>query len=297
VSDPVATVPLAPDVAGPLARAVEETFEKMLGCAVSVGRVAEREAPSPRDVSALVGFVGGRRGAVVLSLSERTACRIVSRFAGEELDEIGPTVLDGVGEILNIIAGRAKAVLLKDTNTIDISLPTIVSGREHEVHRLRDAPTLLLPFASELGDFELVLILERPPADPLRVLVADDSRVMRKLVRAALRDLGPAEVTEVENGARAREALTAPGSHFDLVLLDLHMPEVHGKDVLLDLRRRPGGDRVPVVVVTSDPDVDRIVDDVVALAGGRDVTRTLAKPFTPADLIEAVRTVRGAVKA
>lgn len=292
-----ATAPIAPEVASQFVRAVEEAFEKMLGCAVSAGRVAEREAPAPRDLSVVVGFTGGRRGAVILSLTERTACRLVSRFAGEQLEELGPTVIDGVGEILNIIAGRAKTAFAREASGIDMSLPTIVMGREHEVHRLKDAPTLLLPFASELGDFELVLILERPVAPPLRVLVADDSRVMRKLVRAALRDIGPVDVVEVENGARAREALLVPGARFDLVLLDLHMPEVHGRDVLLDLRRLPGGDRIPVVVITSDPDVERIVEDVITQAGGRDVTRWLAKPFTPVDLVQVVRAVRGAVKS
>jgi chemotaxis protein CheX len=286
-------LPIAPEIAGPFVRAVEETFEKMLGTAVSVGRVSERPTPSPRDVSAVVGFTGGRRGAVVLSLSERTACRIVSRFSGEALEELGPTVFDGIGEILNIIAGRAKVAFVRETNTIDMSLPTIVCGREHEVHRLRDAPTLLLPFASELGEFEVVLILERPQAQPMRILVADDSRVMRKLVRAALADLGPLDVVEVENGSRAREVLATPGNRFDLVLLDLHMPEVHGREVLYDLRRRPGGDKIPVVVVTSDPDVEKIVDDVVSLVGGRDVTRWLAKPFTPTDLLTVVRRVKG----
>ena len=290
-------VPIAPEVAGPFLRAVEEAFEKMLGCSVSAGRVSERETPSPRDLSVVVGFTGGRRGAVILSVGERTACRLVSRFAGEQLEELSPTVYDGVGEILNIIAGRAKTALSREATGIEMSLPTIVMGREHEVHRLRDAPTLLLPFSSELGDFELVLILERPASAPIRVLVADDSRVMRKLVRAALRDIGPTDVVEVENGARARDILAAPGPKFDLVLLDLHMPEVHGRDVLMDLRKRPGGDKVPVVVITSDPDVDRIVENVIATAGGRDVTRWLAKPFTPVDLVHVVRTVRGGVKS
>ncbi len=296
MTEKVGTPPIAPEVAGPFIRAVEEAFEKMLGCAVSAGRVAERDTPSPRDLSVVVGFTGGRRGAVILSVTERTACRLVSRFAGEQLEELSSVVYDGVGEIVNIIAGRAKTALAREASGIDMSLPTIVMGREHEVHRLKDAPTLLIPFASELGDFELVLILERPTAAPLRVLVADDSRVMRKLVRAALRDLGPVEVVEVENGSRARETLNAPGQRFDLVLLDLHMPEVHGRDVLLDLRHKPGGDKVPVVVITSDPDVERIVDDVVAQVGGRDVTRWLAKPFTPVDLVQVVRAVRGAVK-
>ena len=296
MTENVRTAPVAPEVAGPFIRAVEEAFEKMLGCAVSAGRVAEREAPLPRDLSVVVGFTGGRRGAVILSVTERTACRLVSRFAGEQLEEMGPVVYDGVGEIVNIIAGRAKTALAREASGIDMSLPTIVMGREHEVHRLKDAPTLLIPFTSELGDFELVLILERPAGAPLRVLIADDSRVMRKLVRAALRDLGPVDVTEVENGARARDALAAPGARFDLVLLDLHMPELHGKDVLLDFRSRPGNEKVPVIVVTSDPDVERIVDDVVAQVGGREITRWLAKPFTPVDLVQVVRAARGAVK-
>jgi chemotaxis protein CheX len=286
---------VAPELAAPFVRAVEETFEKMLGCAVSAGRVTEREAPSPRDVSAVVGFTGGRRGAVILSVSESAACRLVSRFAGEPIEETGPTVYDGIGEILNIVAGRAKTSLARTTGPIDMSLPTIVSGREHEVHRLRDAPTLLLPFASELGDFELVLILERPAAAPLRVLIADDSRVMRKLVRAALRDLGPVEVVEAENGARAREALAAENYAFDLVLLDLHMPEVHGRDVLTDLRKHAGGERVPVVVITSDPDVERIVGEVVAQVGGAGFTRWLAKPFAPVDLLRVIVTLRETV--
>jgi CheY-like chemotaxis protein len=105
------------------------------------------------------------------------------------------------------------------------------------------------------------------------------------------------DAVEVENGARAREVLAAPGPRFDLVLLDLHMPEVHGRDVLLDLRRRPGGERVPVCVITSDPDVAQIIDDVVSMVGGRETTRWLAKPFTPVDLMQTVRTLRGTVKA
>ena len=110
-----------------------------------------------------------------------------------------------------------------------------------------------------LGDFELVLMLERPEERPLRVLVADDSRVMRKLLRAALRELGPMDVVEADNGARARAALVVgaqpndPRGAWDLVLLDLHMPEVHGRDVLLELRLSPQGRDVPVIVVGARP--------------------------------------------
>ncbi|MBI3726378.1 chemotaxis protein CheX [bacterium] len=290
-----AKAPVSPELAAPFVRAVEETFEKMLGCPVSVGRVVEASPPSPHDVSAVVGFGGDRKGAVVLSFSAHVACRVVSRFAGEQLDEVGPTVADGVGEIANIVAGRAKNAIGAAgaaPSVIAMSLPTVVCGKEHEVHRLRDSPTLLLPFTSELGDFEVVIVLAQPQDRPLRVLVADDSRVMRKLVRAACKELAAnVEIIEAESGVRARESLRAAGLAFDLVILDLHMPDGSGADVLAELRAQKGGAELPVIVASSDPDVGRVVADVCARSGGATCTRSLEKPFTPQDLLDLARSM------
>ncbi len=277
------TTMVAPDVSAPFVRAIEETFEKMLSCGVA--HAPGREIPLPRDVSAVVGFAGSKRGVAILSFSESTACRVVSRFGGEPFDEVNATVCDGVAEILNIVAGRAKGELAKSAGAIDMSLPTVVFGHDYELRRHRDAPQTLLPFASELGDFDLIVIFERDPAAPQRLLVVDDSRVMRKLVRAALRELSPQqEVVEAENLGRAREALAAGQFGFDLVVLDLHMPDGNGVTILEEMRQEPRAARIPVIVVTSDPEVETIVRSAVERVGGGDRTRWLTKPFVPADL-------------
>ena len=278
----VATAPV-PDVAAPFVQAVEETFEKMLSSAVTVA--TNRDHPLGRDISAVVGFAGSRRGVAILCFNEATACRVVSRFGGDFQDELNATVRDGVGEIINIVAGRAKGALAKLSGPIDMSLPTVISGHDYELHRHRDAPQLLLPFSSELGDFDLILFLERGKPATARVLVVDDSRVMRKLVRAALKEVSvEQEVTEAENIARAREILTQARFAYDLVVLDLHMPDGNGVTILEELRADPRNARTPVVVVTSDPEVENIVAGVNARFGGADVTRSLQKPFAPAEL-------------
>ena len=277
-----------PDVSAPFLHAVEETFEKMLSCAVQ--HVREREVPLARDVSAVVGFAGSKRGVAILSFSENVACRVVSRFGGETHEEVNPTVCDGVAEILNIVAGRAKGELARTAGPIDMSLPTVVSGHDYELRRHRDAPQVLLPVTSELGEFDLAVVFEREVAAPSRILVVDDSRVMRKLVRAALRELAPSqEVIEAENLARAREALVLGRFAFDLVVLDLHMPDGNGITILEEIRQEPRAARTPVIVVTSDPEVESIVGSVVGRVGGGDRTRCLTKPFVPAELVKLAR--------
>jgi chemotaxis protein CheX len=288
---PDLALPLAPELAAPFVHALEETFEKMMSCSVSL--VRDRELPIERDISAVVGFAGARRGVAILSFAEGTACRVVSRFAGDFQEELNAVVYDGVAELLNIVAGRAKGALAKKSGSIDMSLPTVVAGHDYELHRHKDAPQVLLSFSSELGDFELLLFLEREPGPPARVLVVDDSRVMRKLVRAALKDFSPPNgVIEAENLARAREALAAAKYTFDLVVLDLHMPDGNGVAILEEIRQDRRGLKVPVIVVTSDPDVETIVSGVGGRFGGADLTRALQKPFAPAELVRIAQSFR-----
>lgn len=283
MTEPLAASTTPPDVAAPFVRAVEETFEKMLSSAVTLTR--DRDVPVHRDISAVVGFAGTRRGVAILCFNDSTACRVVSRFGGDFQDEVNATVRDGVGEILNIVAGRAKGALAKLSGPIDMSLPTVISGHDYELHRHRDAPQILLPFSSELGDFDLILFIERARASSTRILVVDDSRVMRKLVRAALREVSTTQdVVEADNLARAREALAAANGAFDLVVLDLHMPDGNGVSLLEEVRQDSRNSRIPVCVVTSDPEVESIVSGVAARFGGGDVTRWLQKPFAPTEL-------------
>ena len=88
-----------------------------------------------------------------------------------------------------------------------------------------------------------------PAPNKRRVLIVDDSVVIRKVLSRTLENAG-IEVVDVESGPLAREVLKT--KTFDLITLDLHMPEEDGS-VWLEERRR-NGLTIPVLIVTdADP--------------------------------------------
>jgi diguanylate cyclase (GGDEF)-like protein/PAS domain S-box-containing protein len=88
-----------------------------------------------------------------------------------------------------------------------------------------------------------------------RVLVVDDDAAGRRLTRATLRKAG-FDVEEAEDGAQAVEAMRAQLP--DLVLMDVSMPVMDGFSACAELRKLPGGARVPVVMMTGLDDVESI---------------------------------------
>lgn len=102
-------------------------------------------------------------------------------------------------------------------------------------------------------------------------LVVDDSRVIRKVARRVLEDIG-FYIAEASDGL---EALAWCRTEMpDAVLLDWNMPVMTGIDFLKQLREEPGGDGPKVVFCTVENDVERIRE---ALACGAD--EYIMKPF------------------
>jgi two-component system chemotaxis response regulator CheY len=102
-------------------------------------------------------------------------------------------------------------------------------------------------------------------------LLVDDSRVIRKIARRILEDLG-FDVAEASDGMQAlawcRVAMP------EAVLLDWHMPMMNGIDFLRRLRLEPGGDAPKVIFCSVENDLDRIRE---ALDCGAD--EYIMKPF------------------
>jgi len=112
-----------------------------------------------------------------------------------------------------------------------------------------------------------------------RVLVVDDDRRLRDMLRRALESVGY-EVDTAEDGGRALAAIS--GRTFDLVVLDVLMPGVDGLGVARRLRGR--GDPVPVLMLTAR---DAVTDRVAGLDAGAD--DYLVKPFAIDELLARVR--------
>lgn len=108
----------------------------------------------------------------------------------------------------------------------------------------------------------------------LRVLVADDSKVMRQIVIRTLRQAGYGDwdVIEASDGAEALELALAQQP--DLVLSDWNMPEMTGIDLLRKLNA--SGADIPLGFVTSEGSTQ--MRDLAAAEGALFL---IAKPFTP----------------
>jgi two-component system cell cycle response regulator CpdR len=112
------------------------------------------------------------------------------------------------------------------------------------------------------------------------VLVVDNEPVMRKLVRRTL-EAESFHVEVAENGEAALKLIQSREEAFDLVLTDLSMPGIDGRQVSETLGRfRPS---VAVLCMSANP-------DAVPHIGPSDVpVRVMLKPFTAEDLYHAVR--------
>ncbi len=89
----------------------------------------------------------------------------------------------------------------------------------------------------------------------MRILIAEDDQVLADGLLRTLRSSG-AVVSHVANGSEADTALLT-SSEFDLLILDLGLPKVHGLEVLKRLRGR--GDALPVLILTAADSIEERV--------------------------------------
>ena len=116
-----------------------------------------------------------------------------------------------------------------------------------------------------------------------RILVTEDNEINQQIAVELLEGAG-ATVTVANNGREAVERLSGPGpSPFDVVLMDLQMPEMDGYQATSKLRSDPRLAALPIIAMTAHATVD---ERQRCLAAG--MNDHVAKPIDPAALFEAV---------
>jgi two-component system chemotaxis response regulator CheY len=116
------------------------------------------------------------------------------------------------------------------------------------------------------------------------ILVVDDSKVMRDMIVACLRAVPGTNFVHASSGLEAIERLSL--ASFDLMVLDLNMPDIGGIEVLEFVRGQDTLRTLPVLIVTTRGDDES--RQRVLRAGA---TSFLAKPFTPDAIIAEVRAI------
>jgi chemotaxis protein CheX len=134
----------------PFVRAILSVFSTMLNWELTRGQPFVKDSFQPMyEVSGIIGLSGKAKGTVVLSLGRDAALLATEALLGERPTSINAEVTDAVGELTNMIAGNAKAQL--EQYSLNVSLPTVITGKGHCIDFPKNAPAICIPFDCEYG--------------------------------------------------------------------------------------------------------------------------------------------------
>jgi two-component system, chemotaxis family, chemotaxis protein CheY len=118
-----------------------------------------------------------------------------------------------------------------------------------------------------------------------KVLVVDDSAVIRQIIKKNLKELGFADLTEAEDGAAGlKKAGEGP---LDLIVSDWNMPNMTGLEFLKAVRADDGLKGIAFIMVTSEADKEKIMEAVQA-----GVSQYIVKPFNAVQLEEKIKAIK-----
>ncbi len=117
-----------------------------------------------------------------------------------------------------------------------------------------------------------------------KILVVDDSKMLRDMVVYALNEGGYKDVCEAENGKEGLER--AMEQKFDVVLTDINMPIMDGFDLTTSLRKNEKYDNTPILVLTTESS-----DEMKERGKSCGATGWIVKPFVPEELLYVIEVV------
>ncbi|MGH7614898.1 MAG: response regulator [Gemmatimonadales bacterium] len=124
------------------------------------------------------------------------------------------------------------------------------------------------------------------PSRSRRLLVVDDEPHIGLLLRLQMESRGY-ELRLARSLFEARAALLSDADRPDAVLLDLHLPDGSGVDLLRELRGRPATATLPIIILTAEGE-ERVLQEARSLGAA-----TVTKPFSPSKLTAQVAALLG----
>ena len=122
------------------------------------------------------------------------------------------------------------------------------------------------------------------PLSELRVLVVDDSRSMRRIVRRFLENNGVRKIAEAEHGRSAMDLVQF--QPLDLIVSDLNMPVMNGMELLIAVRADPSLHGIPFIILTVEA-----IQATMNQALKEGVDAYIVKPVTEHLFIQEVKRV------
>ena len=151
----------------PFIESTSEVFTVMLNCELKRGKMSLREhSTNSRHLTGFIGLKGEVSGRVAMTFPPDTAIKIVNKLLNIQVEAVDSDVCDAIGEIMNMVAGGAKAKLCDpNRRPIDMTLPTVVRGKHFDVENPLCSSWLHVSFDSLFGPFTLRMAIEPPAGD------------------------------------------------------------------------------------------------------------------------------------
>jgi two-component system, chemotaxis family, chemotaxis protein CheY len=126
-------------------------------------------------------------------------------------------------------------------------------------------------------------------APETKILVIDDMKTMRMVMKKCLKELGFTNLAEADDGETAWPLIdqeASAGTPFQLILSDWNMPKLSGLDLLKKIRKDERVKAVPFLLITAESDKGQVMEAIKA-----GVSNYLVKPFTADQVKEKLEAV------
>lgn len=139
----------------PFLVATQRVLKTMLNLEPQMARpILKQERTASGEVTGVMGLSGDKKGAVAVSFTKKGALFIYNTLMGDNASEIGPEVVDAIGELTNIISGQARKELEMQGLNLKAAIPLVVTGKDLETSFITKLPIISLPFHFSVGNGE-----------------------------------------------------------------------------------------------------------------------------------------------
>jgi len=118
----------------------------------------------------------------------------------------------------------------------------------------------------------------------MKLLIVDDSTMLRDMLSYALNEGGYTDVTEAIDGVDGLEK--AKSTLYDLIISDVNMPRMDGITLVKEVRKLPQYNNIPILVLTTERS-----DSMKQKGKEAGATGWIVKPFVPDQMLKAVNIV------
>ncbi len=236
--------------------------------------------------------------AVAESQDEGAFLKVATGFSGQEMENVSEDAYDSVGEFINVGCGLFASEMSRKEINVDMEPPLAFSGQkasgdfyvipvvlgDHRMELLISVNSDFVAGESPIktGSAVHTFVSAAGGDEGKRVLIVDDSRMSRQMLRNILEKAGFTIVGEADNGRNGVEAYKKCKP--DVVTLDITMPEMDGIEALEHiLKEDPAAN---AVMITAAGQQDKLIQ---ALRIG--AKRFISKPFNEEEIIKNISEV------